>query len=206
MEVLLESVSKRYDTEWVLRDIDLHIKSGERLAVLGANGSGKSTLVKIIAGYLSTSKGKVRHRQEGLDTPEEAVYSHISICAPYLSHYTDMNLSECLDLHYSLRQARPNTDIRATLSDLGLPFDRPMRGFSSGMMQRVSLALAMYTESSLVLLDEPSSNLDEPGIAWMNALIHELPEQVSLVVASNAPNIETQGCQRTVHISELQAS
>jgi ABC-type multidrug transport system ATPase subunit len=78
--------------------------------------------------------------------------------------------------------------------------DKPVRNFSSGMKQRLKLALAILSDTALLLLDEPGSNLDTEGLAWFRGLLMEHLEGRTLVVASNRQAEETFACTETIEV------
>ena len=102
MQCSVQQISKRFGKNWILKDIELEIQSGERLALLGRNGSGKSTFLRILAGQLSPSKGSITYRSEGSEIDNQSLYRHLVIIAPYVDLYRQMTLKEALDFHFQL--------------------------------------------------------------------------------------------------------
>ena len=188
MTIELEGVAKRYRLEWVFRRVDLQFRAGERYAVAGPNGSGKSTLLKILSGHLSPSRGRRHYRMEGREIPPAGIYRHLSLAAPYIELVEEMTLHEAVNFHQkfkALREGLSPTDLTHILN-LPRALNKPIRNFSSGMKQRLKLALAICTQADLLLLDEPGTNLDEEGIRWYRGLIAEFTTDTTLIIASNA--------------------
>lgn len=202
MEIILEGISKRFKKHRVLKEVDLEINSGEHLAILGANGSGKSTLLRILSGFSTPSKGTISHRKEGAPIPQEAVSRHLFHVAPYIDIYTAFNLKESLDFHFSLRRYREGWNKNRVLEMLGLPSDRALDTFSSGMIQRVRIALAWSTESDCLLFDEVGMNLDSQGLDWFKQGLIEHSGERTVIIASNQEEQETASCTRRFRIQE----
>jgi ABC-type multidrug transport system ATPase subunit len=198
MELRLQGIGKRFGREWVLRDLDLDLPEGSHTAILGSNGSGKSTLLKIIAGYLTPSKGTIEH----LSVEKEKLYKELSIVAPYLDLYRDLDLDQCVDFHFSLRDFQEGMDKGQLKELMQLPTGRPIASYSSGMVQRLKIGLALATRSSLLLLDEASMNLDKASVDWYVEALKAYVGGRTVVVASNVEGKETETCTRSFRIEE----
>jgi ABC-type multidrug transport system ATPase subunit len=191
MHCQLKGISKRFGRDWVLKDVQLEIEGGAHIALIGNNGSGKSTLMRIISGQLGPSKGEVIYTVQERLVPVEKVFEHLSFVAPYIDIYRQFTFRELVDFHFSLRSIRKGTTRADVLDSLSVPQDKVLSSFSSGMIQRVKLALAFNTHSNLMLFDEPTMNLDEEGSDWFKARLREIPDEVTIIVASNDPERET---------------
>lgn len=202
MEVTLSGIGKSFNREAVFRNVSLTLASGSRTALLGPNGSGKSTLLQTIAGALVPTAGTISHRLNGELLPADEVYRHVSIAAPYLGLYEELTLRQAIAFHARfkpLRQGIGEEDL-ARIAYLGAAMDKPVQHFSSGMKQRLRLALAILSDTPLLLLDEPASNLDTEGIAWFQALLAGHLDGRTLVVASNRQQAETQACADSIEL------
>lgn len=190
MTIELKNAGKRYRLDWIFRGVDYTFNAGERYAVLGPNGSGKSTLLKVLSGHLTPSKGKVVFQKGGRDVEPEAVYRHISYAAPYIELIEEFTLEEALKFHAGLKPLLPGFTPARLYELLALPRSRSkeIRFFSSGMKQRVKLALAVCTAAPVLLLDEPATNLDVQGVEWYKNLIAEYAADRLVVIASNDPH------------------
>ena len=186
----LKNAGKRYRLDWIFRGVDYAFNAGERYAVLGPNGSGKSTLLKVLSGHLTPSKGKVIFQKGGTDVEPDAVYQHISYAAPYIELIEEFTLEEALTFHAGLKPLLPGFTPARLYELLALPRSRSkeIRFFSSGMKQRVKLALAVCTAAPVLLLDEPATNLDAQGVEWYKNLIAEYAADRLVVIASNDPH------------------
>lgn len=196
MKVLLSGVTKQFGRETVFAGVEHVFGSGTRTAVLGPNGSGKSTFLQVVAGALVPTKGRVTHVLDGRTLDPEEVYRHVSIAAPYLNLYEELSLRETVMNHIRFKpllQGRGAKDL-AQAAHLDGHLDKPVRHFSSGMKQRLKLALAILSDTPLLLLDEPASNLDAAGIAWYRELLTAHLGGRTLLVASNRQAEETFAC------------
>lgn len=188
MKIELTSVGKRYRREWVLRNVDMTLAAPGRYAVTGPNGSGKSTLLRILSGHLTPTKGNTLFSMGSTNlTPNEA-WQYLSYAAPYIELIEEFTLLEALQFHYRFRKFAAGLQPQNLIGILGFPentANKPIRFFSSGMKQRLKLALAICSETPLLLLDEPTSNLDRQGTAWYLNLIGQFAGDRLVVVASN---------------------
>lgn len=189
MNITLQNLGRRYNKEWIFRRLDYTFSSGNKYAVLGPNGSGKSTLLKVISGSLSASEGAINYAQKsGTECEPDMIYKHLTIAAPYVELVEEFSLREMLDFHFKFKSFLPGYDAAAVLDLLALPkaADKEIRFFSSGMKQRVKLVLACCSQSEIVLLDEPTSNLDTDGEAWYLKLVEQtIGDSRILIIGSN---------------------
>ncbi|MCB0791422.1 MAG: ABC transporter ATP-binding protein [Flavobacteriales bacterium] len=203
MEIVLNKATKRFGRETVLKELDHLFAAGCRTAILGPNGSGKSTLLQIVAGAMTLTRGRVAHRLHDRALPIEKVYRHVSIAAPYLGLYEDLTLRETIDLHARMKPLRSgiHRDDLPTIAYLRAALDKPVRHFSSGMKQRLKLALAILSDTPLLLLDEPATNLDTEGIAWWQRLLEAHVDGRTVLVASNRMDEETWICTSRLDVT-----
>ncbi|MDH5608791.1 MAG: ABC transporter ATP-binding protein [Cyclobacteriaceae bacterium] len=185
MDIRLDKLSKRFKKEWIVKGLTLEIPAKTSLAITGANGSGKTTLLKIISSYMDATSGQVIFHDKEKEIQKETALSQISYAAPYINLIEEMSLKEHLDFHFRFRKnLLPLTEI-ARRSGLEKAVNKRVSEFSSGMKQRLKLALAIFSESNLLLLDEPTSNLDEYGIKWYQEEIREILGTKTILIASN---------------------
>jgi len=188
--ISLNNIGKRYRYEWIFKGISGTFKNGERWAVLGPNGSGKSTLLKVFSGHLTPSKGSILFEKQGKPIKEEAIYTQVSYAAPYIELIEEFTLEEAIQFHASLKPLLPGLYPAALYDLLALPKARQkeIRFFSSGMKQRVKLALAVCSDTPVLLLDEPATNLDVQGVEWYKNLIRTYAANRLVIIASNDPH------------------
>lgn len=190
MKISLTNAGKRYNRDWIFRNVSYNFSTGQSYAITGSNGSGKSTLLQAIAGALVLTEGTVTYESPAVvDKKLEAdrAYLHLSIAAPYLELIEEMTATELLDFHQQFKPFRAGFSTARILSIVGLEkaAHKQIRYYSSGMKQRVKLAQAIFSDVSLILLDEPCTNLDKEGISLYQQLIQEYCVDRMVIVSSN---------------------
>lgn len=155
--------------------------------ILGHNGSGKSTLLRIIAGMQSPTVGKCHFRFNGVEIPNEKTYQYISYCAPGMDIIEEMTLKEFLQFHFSFKQPYLSVSIEKIIDILNFKSvqNKMINEFSSGMKQRVKLAQAIFSDTPVLILDEPISNLDDQGVLLYENLLQEYGNNRLVLIASN---------------------
>jgi ABC-type multidrug transport system ATPase subunit len=208
MDLRLSDISKNFGREVVFHGVTLSLPSGSRTAILGPNGSGKSTLLQLVGGAIVPTEGSITHSVNGRGIPQEEVYRHVSIAAPYLGLYEDLSLKQAVEFHARFKPFRSGispADV-ARIAYLEHALEKPVLNFSSGMKQRLKLALAILSDTPLLLLDEPASNLDAEAIGWYRTLLSENLLGRTLVVASNRQTAEHDLCTSAIEISTYKGS
>jgi len=203
MKISLEHIGRRFNREWIFRDINYEFESGSSYAVLGANGAGKSTLLQVISGSLSSSEGKISYLQGDTTIDQEKVFIHLSMAAPYLELIEEFTLIELIDFHFRFKKYRKGFNRKGVIELLGLNNSefKAIKYFSSGMKQRVKLALAFCSDTSILLLDEPASNLDQQGLEWYRSLASTLSSDRLLIICSNQEQ-EYSFCNHKLNIAD----
>lgn len=207
MRIELQHIAKHFGREVVFQGIHLTLASGSRTALLGPNGSGKSTLLQVIAGATIPTAGVVQHYVADTMVPQEEVYRQVAIAAPYLGLYEDLSLQQAIEFHARFKPLLSGIGPAelARIAYLEQALHKPVLHFSSGMKQRLKLALAILSDTPLLLLDEPTSNLDAEAIEWYRRLLRQNLGQRTLVVASNRQVVEHELCESTIEIDRYKA-
>ncbi len=184
--VTLQNIGKKFYGRWLFRNLTLTLNQGESLALTGTNGSGKSTLMRIIAGQMNASEGKCFFEKNGKKTGYESMYNHISWTGPQITLYSDFSLEEHLALHFRFKKPLiASTDEMITLLNLEDHKDKKLRLYSSGMLQRVKFGMSLFSKSDILLLDEPTSNMDTENATKMLHLLDQYQGERILILASN---------------------
>jgi len=183
-----EKIGHHYAGRTILKDISFSINSGQCLAIVGPNGSGKSTLVKILSGLLSAKAGTYEYSESV--GPLQRLQRRIGLVTPYLQLYRDLTALENLAFFASAHQvALDNERIKALFTEVGLAGREhdALRSYSSGMMQRAKYVMALYHQPDILILDEPTANLDQSGCDMVYALIERMRSDKLVVLATNEP-------------------
>lgn len=201
MTILLSDTGKRFNRDWIFRHFTYTFEAGNSYAITGPNGSGKSTLLQAISGSMQLSEGNIQYSTISSQLSIEEIYRHVSICAPYLELVEEMTLTEFLSFHQNFKDFIPGITIDKIISllNLGNAAHKQIRYYSSGMKQRVKLAQCVFSDTSIVLLDEPCTNLDITGIELYHRLIEEYCSKRTVIVSSN-DKVEYDFCKNVVSI------
>ncbi len=203
LSIFFDNTGRRYNRDWIFRGINYTFSTGESYAVLGPNGSGKSTLLQVLSGSLSPSEGTLSYSLNGQPLDAENVYQHVSLAAPYLEVIEDFTLLEMIDFHFQFKPLLAGIAKKDIIGLLDMQNSRhkPIRYFSSGMKQRLKLILAFCADTPLLMLDEPTSNLDAQGVSWYNGLVAQFAAGRLTLVGSNQEQ-EYGFCRHHLHITD----
>ncbi len=203
MKISLSDAGKRFNRDWIFRHLTFNFESSNRYAITGPNGSGKSTLLQVLAGAIDPSEGKIEWQVNGNNIEEGKTYQHISICAPYLELVEEMTAMEFLHFHSRFKPFLQHVTNEKILSTVGLSqaATKQIRYYSSGMKQRIKLAQAIFSDTHVVLLDEPCTNLDETGFQLYYSLINDYCQERLVIVSSN-DKAEYSFCNEVINISD----
>jgi ABC-type multidrug transport system ATPase subunit len=202
MQITLNNVGKRFNREWIFRHFTYQFYSGKTYAITGSNGSGKSTLLQVIAGSLTHNEGtiEISNGQQAMGNEQNAkptitnenFYQQISVAAPYLELIEEMTAKEMLLFHAQFKPlilsgVEGSVSIDEILQTVGLQnaTNKQIRYYSSGMKQRLKLAQAFFSNTPILLLDEPTTNLDADGVALYHQLIKNYTADKLVIVSSN---------------------
>ncbi|MFD3000851.1 ATP-binding cassette domain-containing protein [Pontibacter toksunensis] len=207
MQINLSKLGKRYNYEWIFRNLTYSFESGNSYAILGRNGSGKSTLLTTVAGYNLHSEGEITYTIGNKTLQPDQAYRQLSLTAPYLELVEEFTLLEMLQFHTRFKPLRRHLSHLELIDRMELQRARNkyVKDFSSGMKQRLKLGLAIYSDSALLLLDEPTTNLDQEGVAWYQEHVAQNQEGRLIIVASNIQH-EYSFCQHHLLISDYHTS
>ncbi|MEQ9187398.1 MAG: ABC transporter ATP-binding protein [Cryomorphaceae bacterium] len=191
MDIALTDIGKQYGSHWIFKGINAKFSSGNIYPIIGNNGSGKSTLLQIISGYITPNVGEVTFHANKQSIGIEDWYRHTAIAAPYLNLFEEFTVEESILLHSKLKPLQSDSP-EALMKEIDLLKDRnkSLTQLSSGMRQRLKLALAMSSKSEVLLLDEPCSNLDKHWIAWYNDALQRMSEERIILICSNSQEEE----------------
>jgi ABC-type multidrug transport system ATPase subunit len=199
MTIELKNIGKKFNKDWLFQHLNYTFNIGESHAITGFNGSGKSTLLQIIAGFIIPSEGEIVNKEE--ENTDNA-FKNISIAAPYLELIEEMTATEFLHFHLQFKTYINNISIQEILNIVQLTnaANKQIRYFSSGMKQRLKLAQAFFSDTNVLLLDEPCSNLDKQGISLYQLLIKNYTTNRLVIICSN-DDAEYSFCNKKISLS-----
>ena len=189
MNISLENIGKKYGENWIFRGMTTDFSQGI-YGVTGFNGSGKSTLIQILSGFVTPSEGKIEFN--GGKTNVEDVYKSCSIAAPYLELPPEFTVLETVQIQSQFKPFLQNMKSAELIEEIALTTHatKTLSQLSSGMIQRLKLALAIFADSSLLLLDEPTSNLGAKWINWFQSTLAANSSKRTIVIGSNDQTAE----------------
>jgi len=198
------NLTKRYNYQTIFKNFNYTFENSSTYAILGHNGSGKSTLLKVLSGYLTPSEGQMDIIINEKKIEKDKQYKYVNFIAPYIQLIEDFTLQELLNFHFSFKNIIAGQTINSLLEVLELDNikNKFLYQFSSGMKQRIKLILAFLTESNVILLDEPVTNLDDKGVEWYHQLIKQFTNNRLIIIASNRKD-EYYFCDKRIYISEF---
>lgn len=205
MRITLNNIGKRYNYEWIFRKVNYEFTNDNSYVILGANGSGKSTLLQVIAGNIIPSEGELQYLSPLKKmVVNETFFRNISFAAPYLELFEEFTLTEAVEFQAQFKPFKKELDINKIieLTELEKVKNKQLKQYSSGMKQRVKLALAILSSTPVLLLDEPTSNLDKKAISWYQNLIKDYSKNRLIIVCSNQLEYEYPFCNIQMNIED----
>ncbi len=198
MKLITKNLSKRFNREWIFKDLTFQFSSPTTYAIVGPNGSGKSTLMQVLWGQMLPSQGNVVYEKDDKENPPDEIFKHVSIATPYMDLIDEFTLEEMINFHFKFKLARNNktTEELIDLFELGRAKGKSIANFSSGMRQRLKLGLAIYSQADLLFLDEPTTNLDSKSVEWFQHHRNQLPTETLVFIASNQEHEYPQDAQK----------
>lgn len=187
MIINVEKLGKRFNREWIFKDLTYKFSPDHTYAITGPNGSGKSTLLQVLWGQMIPSTGKIVFEESGKVIDPAEHYMRVSIATPYMDLVDEFTLREMIDFHFRFKQVRGGLSTEALLDVIELAHakDKTINQFSSGMKQRLKLGLAFYSACKALYLDEPTTNLDKKSIEWYQDQREQVPVGTLVFIASN---------------------
>jgi ABC-2 type transport system ATP-binding protein len=184
--IAVDSLTKRYGRKTAVDDLSFEVRPGRVTGFLGPNGAGKTTTLRMILGLIRADAGEASidgRRYEQLDHPS----AHVGVTLEDASFHPGRSARNHLRVLAAAGRHRPER-VPEVLELVGLAVDadRRVKGYSTGMRQRLAIAAALLGEPEVLILDEPANGLDPPGIRWMRDLLRaEAARGVTVLVSSH---------------------
>jgi len=200
----LNNITKLFGRRLIFSSLNYNFDSNTVYGIVGNNGTGKSTLSKIICGIITPTQGKVIHLESGKEIPAEKLHNKIGFVSPYLFLYDEFTAEENL-FHFSkirgLRYDKERADFLFNKFNLDTRKNDLLRGYSSGMKQRMKFIFALYHNPPLLIFDEPTSNLDTQGKDTVYNVIAEEKKDKCIIIASNE-NSDLALCEKLLAVED----
>lgn len=207
MSIIVQNVTKQYDTQLALNNVSLEIGKGEIVGLLGPNGAGKSTLMKIITCFIPPTKGNVT--VEGFDILEQSmeVRKRVGYLPEHNPLYLDMYVKEYLEFiagihHITGEEASKRINEMIDMTGLGVEKHKRIGALSKGYRQRVGLAQAMIHNPSVLILDEPTSGLDPNQLIEIRGLIRDLGREKTVLLSTHIMQEVEALCDKVIIINK----
>lgn len=205
MHIRLKDIAQKFGKEFIFRGLSADFKPGSKTAVLGGNGSGKSTLLKIIYGAQTPTEGTAScFDKEGKRIHQDKVPFYIQLSGPYYELIEELSVLDFLNTYQKFRPFRDSFSSTKIIETAMLEHraKAPIKNLSSGMRQRLKLALALCAKADVVMLDEPTSNLDPEGVTWFQHLLQSELNERSLFIGSNFNTDEIFMCSNQLELKD----
>lgn len=186
MKLQVTDLSKSFADRLILNNISFQTEKGRSLAVTGHNGSGKTTLIRILCSLIRADAGKIQFEKDQQLISDFGY--NFALVGPYLQLYEELSAFENLLFCARIKRTfTDNQDIYKLIEQVGLKGRAHdyVKTFSSGMKQRLKYAFALQMKPEVLYLDEPTSNLDKQGIAYVYDIMEQYKKEKILVFATN---------------------
>ncbi len=204
MKITVNDLGKKFNREWIFRNLDFSFEKGSSYSITGGNGSGKSTFIQALCGFIPTNEGEIEYEANGQKIEPDQFFQYFDIATPYLELIEEFTLDEFLNFHFKFKKLTEGLKSNDFLDLVYLMNDRnkQIKNFSSGMKQRLKLGLCFFSRSEVCLLDEPTTNLDQKGTDWYREQV-ETALSDKLVIVSSNQKLEYDFCDINLHIPDF---
>ena len=201
----IDKIGKKFRNEWIFKNLSLQLKTGDVLGITGSNGYGKSTLLQVLSGFMSVSTGSISYSYNHKHVQPDSVYELVSLASPYLVLVEDYTLREMLKFYFRFKKIANGITVDNILEEslLKQHADKQLKDFSSGMKQKVKLLLAITSDTPILLLDEPCTNLDSHVIEWYQQYLRKFSSDRLIIVCSNQVKEELFMCNKFLSIEDF---
>ncbi len=203
MTIEIQQLTKKYDTQIALNQINLSIKKGEIVGLLGPNGAGKSTLMKAITGAITFDEGTILIN--GIDSKKDEISSKkmIGFLAENNPLYDEMYVREYLKFVANIHKIN-HKEIENVIEKVGLTPEKSkkLKQLSKGYRQRVGLAQAILSNPEILILDEPTNGLDPNQILEIRQLISQLGKEKTIILSTHIMQEVEALCTRVLLINK----
>ena len=180
MEIILNNISKSFGSNEVIKNFNFLFEK-KSYGIIGKNGSGKSTLLKLIGNLILPTQGNIKYNFN----KRKDILKHMFFCAPYQDIISELTVKEFLLFHMKFRKLKFNINEVLDIFKLEKYNDTKIENLSSGTIQKIKLMITFYSDSDFILLDEPTTNLDDEGKKIYFKLMEQFSIKKGIIVATN---------------------
>lgn len=206
MKIIFQSAGRRFNNHWIFRNFNYKFSENKSYIISGSNGSGKTSLLRVIAGQLSLSEGEIQYFDaKNLKIDYEKIYQSLSWSGPYLQLYEELSITEAIKMHFRFKKnmlVSFNEVIERLLFQKHS--QKQLKHLSSGMLQRLKVGLAIFSDTPLLLLDEPTANLDVEMRQLIHDFIREFSKNRTMILASNQED-EVSMFETRINLNDLKS-
>jgi len=188
MKIEIKNIGKYFGERKIFSNINFDISSGSSVSITGPNGSGKTTLMRIISGLLNPTEGTVTYSNNGNELKDREKFSYLGLVGPYLELYNELTAMENLKFFSKMKRiSNDESIILELLEKMNLSGHESdlVKNYSSGMKQRLKYVFALLDSPEILLIDEPTSNLDKEGINTVYDIMEKQKSNGILIIATN---------------------
>ncbi|MBN8547007.1 MAG: ABC transporter ATP-binding protein [Ignavibacteria bacterium] len=203
-KLVLNKLTKTFERRVIFKDVNLEWSAPGLFGVAGPNGSGKSTLVKVVTGLISATSGEVYLESDGKKFTPANSTGHFGFASPYLVLYDEFTAKENLEFTMNIRGKQLDEAKMDSLLDHFSLLKRKndlVRAYSSGMKQRLKIIFAFIHNPELIILDEPTANLDAEGKGKVYELAKSIAQEKIVIFATNEEE-ELAMCKEVIKIMD----
>lgn len=185
-----KNISQSFNNRLIFKELSFSVGSGSSLVLTGPNGSGKTTLIRIICQLIRPKSGEITFERDGKFITGDGIFPNLGLVSPYLQLYNDLTALENYTFFARIRGLGiHHAEFKELMRQLGLrgrELDQ-LKTYSSGMLQRIKYVMALIHHPAVLLLDEPTANLDEAGVEVVYRIMEEQKKNKILILATNEP-------------------
>lgn len=203
MSIEVQHISKQYQAQLALDDINFSVNTGEIVGLLGPNGAGKSTLMKILTGFVAPTSGDAKINGIQLSESKTDIQKQIGYLPEHNPIYLEMYVREYLEFHariFKVDKSRIETVIKQT--KLTPEANKKIEQLSKGYRQRVGLAAALLHDPEVLILDEPTTGLDPNQLIEIREFIKSISQDKTILLSTHIMQEVEAICDRVIIINK----
>ena len=202
MDLIIENIGKKYRREWIFKNFNYQFSQNTVYGIKGYNGSGKSTLLKILSGQLIPSNGLITIHNLGNKIEKDSHYRLYNFIAPYIDLIEELTIEEIIDFSKKTNLIPNHTNLNEflTFANLKQTEGKIIKDYSSGMKQKLKLALGFISQRPILLIDEPTTNLDSMAKKWFYDKLKIQKNKIILIASNESEDLNY--CHELIQIED----